>query len=50
MFGGPELKQLYITSAWDRLSEEQLEKQPLAGHVFVLETEVPGQSPNLFGR
>lgn len=42
MFGGPELNQLYITSAWTRLAQEVKAQQPLAGHVFVVETEVSG--------
>lgn len=33
-FGGPNLDVLYITSARIGLSEEQLEKEPLAGGVF----------------
>ena len=42
MFGGPNLKHLYVTSARVRLSEEELAAQPLAGNVFRIETEVPG--------
>ena len=42
MFGGPNLKHLYVTSASVRLSEEELAAQPLAGNVFRIETEVPG--------
>ena len=42
MFGGPELNQLYITSATIGLDETELQGQPLAGSVFVIETEVPG--------
>lgn len=42
MFGGPELRHLYITSARFGLSDEALTVQPLAGGVFVLETDVPG--------
>ncbi|MEM7657420.1 MAG: SMP-30/gluconolactonase/LRE family protein [Bacteroidota bacterium] len=49
MFGGPDLKQLYITSASDRLSEEELAKQPDAGNLFVIDVEIAGQSPNVFG-
>jgi sugar lactone lactonase YvrE len=40
--GGPDLKTLYITSAFFRLSEEQRAKQPLAGALFAVEVEVPG--------
>ena len=42
VFGGPELKQLYITSARDRLSASELQNQPEAGHIFVVETETVG--------
>jgi sugar lactone lactonase YvrE len=42
MFGGPELRQLYITSASTGLSDRELAKQPLAGSVFVLETDFSG--------
>ncbi len=41
-FGGIDLTQLYITSARVDLSEETLRKQPDAGSVFVLETNVKG--------
>jgi sugar lactone lactonase YvrE len=33
-FGGPELDLLFLTSARDKLSEEQLAAQPLAGGLF----------------
>ena len=35
-FGGPELRDLYITSARVDLSEEQKAQQPKAGNVFVV--------------
>lgn len=41
-FGGPNLKTLYVTSASDGLNDENLEKEPLAGKVFALETDVEG--------
>lgn len=41
-FGGNELKTLYVTSASEGLSEEELAQQKLAGKVFVIETETPG--------
>jgi len=41
-FGGPELKHLYITSARTGLTPEEIEKQPEAGCVFVLETDTQG--------
>ncbi len=47
-FGGPDLKTLYITSARQGLSPEQLEAQPLSGGVFSIRVEVPGQAEHLF--
>ncbi len=35
-FGGPTLEDLYITSAKTGLSENELEEQPLAGSLFVI--------------
>lgn len=47
-FGGPDLDQLYITSAWTGLSEAERGKQPLAGDIFVLPTQVRGQRENFY--
>lgn len=41
-FGGPQLDLLFITSASQRLSEQQLAAQPLAGHTFAIRLPVPG--------
>lgn len=41
-FGGNELKTLYITTASDGLTAEQLEEEPLAGSLFSCELEVAG--------
>jgi sugar lactone lactonase YvrE len=41
-FGGAALDRLYVTSASQRLSAEQLAAQPLAGAVMVLEVGVRG--------
>jgi sugar lactone lactonase YvrE len=49
-FGGPGLKNLYITSARVGLSETELREQPLAGDLFVLETDVKGMiEPKFLG-
>ena len=40
--GGDDLRTLYITSARQHLTEEQLQKEPLAGSVFQLRVDVPG--------
>ena len=40
--GGQDLKTLYITTAFFRLTEEQRAAEPLAGALFATEVEVPG--------
>ena len=41
-FGGPELSTLYITSAWDRMSEAERAEWPLSGHLFAYDAGVRG--------
>lgn len=41
-FGGPGLKTLYITSAWDRMSEAERKDWPLSGNVFAYDAGVAG--------
>ena len=41
-FGGDDLSDLYVTSARDSLSEEQLRKQPVAGGIFRLQPGIRG--------
>jgi sugar lactone lactonase YvrE len=41
--GGPDLRDAFITTAWELLSEEQHAAQPLAGSLFHTRVEVPGQ-------
>ena len=41
-FGGPDLRTLYITSATEDLSPEQLKQQPFAGGVFAYRPGVTG--------
>ncbi len=48
-FGGPELKDLYITSARKGLSEEQLSQHPQSGHLFRLKTDIVGTPTYAFG-
>lgn len=48
VFGGPDLRTLYVTSARHQLSEEQLRAEPLAGAVFALEPGVAGLPSNRF--
>lgn len=42
VFGGPDRKTLYITTARIRLSEEMLEKYPYSGGLFSVQTSVKG--------
>lgn len=42
-FGGPDLTDLYITTAWSGLNDEQRREQPLAGDLFLLHTDSEGQ-------
>jgi sugar lactone lactonase YvrE len=48
VFGGPELRTLYVTSARHNLSEAQLAAEPQAGAVLVLEPGVTGLPGNRF--
>ena len=41
-FSGPELKDLYITTARVGTSEEDLEEFPLAGSLFKISTDIKG--------
>ena len=43
-FGGPGLARLYVTSAWDRLTAEQLEAAPDSGLLLTFQPRVPGQA------
>lgn len=40
--GGTDLKTLYVTSAFFRLTDEQRAAEPLAGALFAVEVDVPG--------
>ena len=41
-FGGPDLKTLYITSAWDRMARDERDAWPHSGDLFAVEVDVPG--------
>lgn len=45
-FGGPDLKTLYLTSARQGLSPEQLIDEPLAGATFMIDMDVAGIREN----
>lgn len=47
-FGGPDLTTLYVTSAWDELSDEARAKQPLAGGLFAIDVGVKGLALPVF--
>lgn len=47
-FGGKNLDMLFITTAQENLSPEQLKKFPLSGNVFVAQTETRGLEANRF--
>jgi D-xylonolactonase len=47
-FGGPDLTTLYITSAATGLSEQQLQREPLAGGLFAVDMTVPGLPAGVF--
>ena len=48
MFGGEGLATLYVTSAWEDLSDDLRAAQPLAGNLFAFEPGVPGLPLPLF--
>jgi len=41
-FGGEDLRDLYITSAWTELPKDARQRQPLAGDLFRLHVSTPG--------
>jgi sugar lactone lactonase YvrE len=47
-FGGPAYEQLFVTSAREGLSDEQLADEPDAGALFVCRPGVRGRPPSTF--
>ena len=47
-FGGPDLDELFVTSAWTRLSADERAAQPLAGSLFRLRPGVRGVLPDTY--
>jgi sugar lactone lactonase YvrE len=47
-FGGKDMKTMYITSAREGMTAEQLAAEPTSGGVFAIELDVPGLPENLF--
>jgi sugar lactone lactonase YvrE len=48
LFGGEDLRTLYVTSAWKGLDAEQRAQQPLAGGLFAVRVDTPGLPPHEF--
>ena len=48
-FGGPDLRTLYITTARQKLSADELRAQPLAGSLFAVRVETCGLPEPRFG-
>jgi sugar lactone lactonase YvrE len=42
IFGGDDFSDLFVTSAWNGLSESERKAQPLAGDLFMIKTDVQG--------
>lgn len=49
IFGGPQMSQLFVTSARIRLSAERIAEAPLSGSVLVISTECRGLPEPTFG-
>ncbi len=47
-FGGKNLDELYITTAWYNLSAQQRKDQPLAGDLFRVQTDIKGITEPVF--
>lgn len=47
-FGGKEMRQMFITTAKEGISEAELEQYPNSGHAFLVELDVAGQQPHYF--
>lgn len=47
-FGGENLDELYITTAWYNLSDQQRKEQPLAGDLFRVQTDIKGVAEPVF--
>jgi len=47
-FGGENLDELYMTTAWYNLSDQQRKDQPLAGDLFRIQTDITGITEPVF--
>ena len=41
-FGGADLDELYVTTAWSDLSKQERKRQPLAGDLFRIKPDIKG--------
>jgi sugar lactone lactonase YvrE len=48
-FGGPDLDELYLTTAWEGMSDEQRRAEPLAGHLLRARPGVRGLALACYG-
>jgi len=48
-FGGGDMKTIFMTTASQRLSADELSSQPLAGGLLAVQVDVPGQPVHPFG-
>jgi sugar lactone lactonase YvrE len=48
-FGGPDLTDLYVTSAFIKLTDDERRASPAAGALFKVQTGVHGREPKVFG-
>ena len=48
-FGGPDMKTIFITSASQKLGEDDLASQPLAGGLLGIPVDVRGHGVHPFG-
>ena len=47
-FGGPDLDELYLTTAWEGLPAERRAAEPLAGHLLRSRPDARGLAPNCY--
>lgn len=50
MFGGPDLRTLFITTAKYSLNDDQLRREPLAGSVLAVDVGVTGRPENVLAK
>lgn len=50
VFGGPDMRTLYITTARLGLTDKMFEANPLSGGLFAMDVDIPGPEPREFGR